>query len=374
MLDPVIEFLKSIFHMIGSAIGKFILLLLSPFIFIRNLYRSSGKILKGIIAVLVICILIPYVFFIWNTLWTRGYDINYSDKLALADYKVSAGARVNVDGDDTTAKTCGPSAIIDVSRHLIDFNVNQNSWMSGWLVYKLGLFGISWDATPWMDNKASFQRGVHRGVTSAVIEMRETLGRVRGSSERDEDLNDALSNLQIDEYNWYFGLNPFGFKQTSWGSYRQAYKELGEYNANLSSCDAFFDARADNLSNLLDRVAKDIGSTTAVIKERAEQYNWGWFDTRADNVFMQANGQLYAYLGLLRATRQDFREIVERRNLGSLWDTMDAQLASAVQLNPLIVSNGDEDGFVMPTHLTTMGFYILRVRTNLTEMRDVLKN
>ncbi len=374
MLDPVISFLKRIFHLIGSAIGKFILILLTPFLLIRNFYRRSGKILKGLVAVLVICILIPYAFFIWNTLWTRGYDVNYTDQINLADYTVSAGERATIEGESDTGETCGPSAIVDVSRHLIDFNANQNSWMSGWLVYKLGLFGIAWDSTPWMDNKATFQRGVHRGVTSAVIEMRESLGRVRGSSERDEDLNDALSNLQIDEFNWYFGLNPFGFKQTSWGSYRQAHKELGEYNSNLERCDAFFDARADNLSNFLDRIAKDIGSTTAVIKERAEQYNWGWFDTGADNVFMHANGQLYAYLGLLRATRQDFRDIVERRNLGNLWNTMDAQLASAVKLNPLIISNGDEDGFVMPTHLTTMGFYILRVRTNLTEMRDVLKN
>ncbi|MEM9332998.1 MAG: DUF2333 family protein [Pseudomonadota bacterium] len=374
MLDPVIDFIKSVFRMIGSAIGKIVLFVLAPFIYVRNLYRRSGWILKGLIAVLVLCILIPYSLFFWNALWVRAYDLNYTEQLELADRKVAPGERVTIDGATDTSKTCGPSAIIDVSRHLVDFNVNKNSWMSGWLVYKLGLFGLSWDSTPWLDNKASFQRGVHRGVTSAVIEMRETLGRIRGSSERDGDLNDALSNMQIDEFNWYFGLNPVGFKQTSWGSYKQAFKELGEYNARLENCTAFFDARADNLSNFLDRIAKDIGSTTAVIKERAERHNWGWFDTRADNVFMEANGQLYAYLGLLRATRQDFQDIVQRRNLGSLWDTMDAQLESALNLNPLIISNGDEDGFVMPTHLTTMGFYILRVRTNLTEMRDVLKN
>ena len=374
MLDPVINFLKSIFHWIGTMIGRVILIILSPFIWIRNLYRRSGWILKGLLMILLVCILIPYSMFLWNAAWVRDYDVNYTDRLTLTDYKVSAGERVNVEGDGVDTRTCGPSAIVDVSRDLIDFNVNRNSWMSAWLVYKLGLFGISWDSTPWMDNKASFQRGVHRGVTSAAIEMRETLGRVRGSSERDEDLNDALSNLQINEYNWYFGLNPFGFKQTSWASYRQAHKELGEYNDRLAQCQASFDARADNLSNFLDRIAKDIGSTTAVIKDRAELHNWGWFDTRADNVFMEANGQLYAYLGLLRATRQDFQNIIRTRNLDSLWQTMDEQLVSAVNLNPLIISNGNEDGFVMPTHLTTMGFYILRVRTNLTEMRDVLKN
>ncbi len=374
MLDPVIDFIKSILSWTGGLIRRIVAAVLFPFVWLRGVYQRSGRIIKSLIAILLLVIIIPYAFFFWNAAWVRGHDINYTDKLDLADHKVSAGERVTVDGGADTAKTCGHSAIIEVSRDLIDFNVNRNSWMSAWLLYKLGLFGISWDSTPWMDNKASFQRGIHRGVTSAAIEMRETLGRVRGSSERDEDLVDALSNLQIDEFNWYFGLNPFGFKQTSWGSYRQAHKELGEYNARLERCEAFFDARADNLSNFLDRIAKDIGSTTAVIKDRAEQHNWGWFDTRADNVFLEANGQLYAYLGLLRATRQDFQDIVRRRNLGSLWDSMDAQLQSAVKLDPLVISNGDEDGFVMPTHLTTMGFYILRVRTNLTEMRDVLKN
>ena len=374
MLDPVIDFFKSVFSAIGAALARLFALIIAPFVLIRNIYRNSHYIIKGILAFLLLCIIIPYAFFIWNVLWIRGYDPNYTASLDLTDYKVTAGERVNVDGGTDAGKTCGPSAIIDVSRDLIDFNVNRNSWISGSLMYKLGLFGIPWDATPWMDNKASFQRGVHRGVTSAAIEMRETLGRVRGSSERDKNIVKALSNLQIDEFNWYLGLNPVGFKQTSWSSYRQAHKELGQYNERLSACEAYFDARADNLSNFLDRIAKDIGSTTAVIKERAEQYNWGWFDTRADNVFLEANGQLYAYLGLLRAGRQDFQDIIRRRNLGNLWDTMESQLLSAVELNPFIISNGDEDGFVMPTHLTTMGFYILRVRTNLTEMRDVLKN
>ena len=374
MLDPVFALFGSAYRAVVALILRIIGWVLAPFLFLRNLYRSSGWLIKIVLLVLLLCIIIPYSMFFWNILWVRNYDANYTVAMNLDDRKVTPGERVQIDGGTDTAKTCGNSAIVDVSRYLLDFNVNQNSWISGSIVYKMGLFGIPWDATPWFDNKATFQRGVHRGVTAAVIEMRETLGRVRGSSERDNDLNDALSNMQIDEYNWYFGLNPFGFKQTSWGSYRSAYKELGEYNQNLANCRAFFDARADNLSNFLDRIAKDIGSTTAVIKDRAEQYNWGWFDTRADNVFMEANGQLYAYLGILRATRKDFGEIVERRNLANLWDTMDEQLAQAVALNPLVISNGDEDGFVMPTHLTTMGFYILRVRTNLTEMRDVLRN
>ncbi|RVK09954.1 DUF2333 domain-containing protein, partial [Sinorhizobium meliloti] len=48
------------------------------------------------------------------------------------------------------------------------------------------------------------------------------------------------------------------------------------------------------------------------------------------------------------------------------------QLRAALRIQPLIISNGREDGWIMPTHLATMGFYILRVRSNLVEMRDIL--
>ncbi len=374
MLDPLIEMIQKMFRAIGSAIRGFILLLLSPFIWVRNLYRRSGWILKVLIVILLLCIIVPYSYFIWNATWVRDYNANYTDKFNFAALDVSAGEEVRADGGTETAKTCVRSGIVDVASELLDFNVNRNVWMSATLPYKLGLFGISWDATPWMDNKATFQRGVHRAIRSTAIELQEALGRTRGTSQRDSNLNTALGLLQISEYNWYVGLNPPGVKQTSWASYRNAIKEFNTYNTNLEACRASFDARADNLSGLMDRIAKDIGSTTAVIKRRAESHNGGWFDTRADNIFMEAHGQLYGYLGILRAARYDFQDIIEKRALASLWDNMISQLESAVAINPLIISNGREDGFIMPTHLTTMGFYILRVRTNLTEMRDVLKN
>lgn len=48
------------------------------------------------------------------------------------------------------------------------------------------------------------------------------------------------------------------------------------------------------------------------------------------------------------------------------------QFQAALRIQPWIVSNGREDGLIMPSHLATMGFYILRVRSNLVETRAVL--
>ena len=80
------------------------------------------------------------------------------------------------------------------------------------LLYRFGFFGIDWDHTPFLDNKASFQRGVNQAVRRTSVELVDTLGRVRGTSGINNDLQKARGNLQFDEYSWYFGLDPFGPK------------------------------------------------------------------------------------------------------------------------------------------------------------------
>ena len=225
------------------------------------------------------------------------------------------------------------------------------------------------------DNKAAFQRGVHQAASRTAIELSDQLGRVRGTSEIDADLRVAKGNIQFDQFTWYFNVfdrQPFGPTTPTPTYFRQSLEALNAYNKRLADCQATFDARADNLLAFLDRIAKDIGSASAAIKDRSEQYNSGWFDTRADDIFMFSKGQLYAYYGILQAARADFPDVVKIRALADIWDRLDDHLRRAIELEPLIISNGTEDGWLMPTHLTTLGFYILRARSNLVEIRSVL--
>ena len=240
------------------------------------------------------------------------------------------------------------------------------------LLYKLGLFGLPWDKTPFFDNKASFQRGVNQAVRRTTIELVDTLGRVRGTSQIDADLQSARGALQFDEYTWYFSLSPFGPKTPTPSFYRSAIKDLRKFNDRLEKCDAVFDARADNLLQFVDRIANDIGATSAILRERSENYNSGWFDTRADDRFWFAYGQLYGYYGILEAARADFADVIEERRLGALWDELEQQLRASLNIQPTIISNGAESGWLMPSHLATLGFYVLRVRSNLVEIRLVL--
>lgn len=315
-----------------------------------------------------------YAHFFWSTQRWAGFDPDYAAAFAVARLDTAPTPESKSQGGtgDSAPGNCRRSAIVDMTAGLVDFNVNQNDWASSMILYKLGLFGLDWDATPFFDNKAAFQRGVNQAIRRTAVELVDTLGRVRGTSQVDPQLQDARGNLQFDEYTWYFGIHPFGPKTPTPSFYRSSIKDLRSFNDRLEKCQAVFDPRADNLLQFVDRIANDIGATSAVLRDRAEGSNSGWFDTHADDRFWFAYGQLYAYYGILAAAHVDFQDVIAQRDLTQLWQTTERQMRAGLDLQPFIVSNGAESGWLMPSHLTTLGFYVLRARSNLVEIRQVL--
>ncbi|TPF76511.1 DUF2333 family protein [Brucella gallinifaecis] len=409
---------RGVFSFLGRFIAALARLIAVPLGALWRLFLQLGNLWKVAIALFVIVFGGLYVYFIWQTqVWTNfnpDYPAKYSYQTAITpgeEVQTTAAPLVSTpapapsesstgDTDDTvsagdadttlppetqtqqamqaaqipsSARKCSPSAIAEVAADLTDFNVNQNAWISSMLLYKLGFFGMDWDRTPFLDNKASFQRGINAAVRRTAIELVDNIGRLRGTSQIDGDLQKARGNLQFAEDSWYFGISPFGPKTPTPSYYRSAIKDLRSFNSRLENCQATFDARADNLIQFVDRIASDLGSTSAILKDRAENYHAGWFDTRADDRFWFAYGQLYAYYGLLRAAHSDFRGVLAEKHLDGVWDEMERQLRAALDMQPFIVSNGSPDAWFTPSHLTTMGFYILRVRSNLVDVKQVLE-
>ena len=401
MLDPVVNFFTRIFQAIGRGIGLAVSFVLSPFRWLGGWLARRGGILKAVLGAIFVLILALYLYFFWNTqVWT-GFDPDYAARYKAPAQRAStgetagqpagivstteqaasgaatsgaatSGAATGGGAAPTPAQTCRRSLIVDATADLVDFNVNRNAWISSMLLYKLGLFGIPWERTPFFDNKAAFQRGVNQAIRRTSIELVDTLGRVRGTSGIDADLQSARGNLQFDEETWYFGLSPFGPKTPTPSFYRSAIKDLRAFNARLEKCEAVLDARGDNLLIFIDRIANDIGATSAILRDRSEKYNSGWFDTRADDRFWFAYGQLYGYHGILTAAHADFHEVIAQRGLTQLWAELEEQLRASLNIQPTIVSNGAESGWLIPAHLATLGFYVLRVRSNLVEVRLVL--
>lgn len=404
MLDPIVNFFTGMFHWIGRGIGWLVGIVLWPFLWIGSWYTRRGWIVRGVVGAILLGIVAFYGYFIWHTqVWT-GFDPDYPKARTMATGLSLAGDPVQPAGQGSVAASqgaggtssgvaaadaggaaagataqaqaptasCVRSALVDVTADLIDLNVNRNVWVSSMLASKMGFFGIPWKNTPFFDNKAAFQLGVNQVMRRTTIELVDTLGRVRGTSQIDQNLQDARGHMAFDEDAWYFGTNPFGFRTPTPGIYRQAVDDLRVFNDSLAQCKATFDARADNLLTFVDRIAGDIGSTSDILRARIDDSNAGWFDSRADDRFWFAYGQLYAYYGILTATKSDFSAIVTERNLTALWTRMTEQLRIALDMQPWIISNGNESSAIFPSHLATMGFYLLRVRSNLVEIRSVL--
>jgi hypothetical protein len=224
-----------------------------------------------------------------------------------------------------------------------------------------------------LDNMPNFQQGIIAALSRFAIEMRDRLGRVRGTSEEDDDLKRAAGQLSYSGTVWIFDL------RTSWAptasseqQYRAARQALLAYNDRLAAGQAVFEGRSDNFLDVLDRIAADIGSDSAVIDSHIAEHSGAVLDFRADDIFYRAKGRLYGYYMLLRALAVDFAKVIEERELGAAWANMLDSFRTAATLQPWVVANGAPDGQIVPSHLAAQGFYLLRARTQLREITNIL--
>lgn len=133
-----------------------------------------------------------------------------------------------------------------------------------------------------------------------------------------------------------------------------------------------FERRADNLQALLDRIANDTGSDSAVIDHHIIEKAGDLFDSRCDDIFYFNKGRLYANYLLLRELGVDFEGIIRDKGLTNAWNGTVETFRIAAQLDPWVVWNGYPDGFLIPNHLAAQGFYLLRARTQLREISNIL--
>jgi hypothetical protein len=154
--------------------------------------------------------------------------------------------------------------------------------------------------------------------------------------------------------------------------YAKARASLLAYNERLAEGNAVFEKRGDNLMATLDRIALDIGSTTATLDRHIAEEAGGWIDFQADDIFYGAKGQLYGYTMILNALGRDFEKLIRERELEGAYSQMLDSMHKAAALDPWVVINADVNGMFLHNHLATMGFYVLRARTQLREITNIL--
>lgn len=261
----------------------------------------------------------------------------------------------------------GGSAAVAMTAALIDREVNDTDWIAN------NPFIFPSAA---LDNMPNFQLGMKAALFRFAIEMTDQMGRTRGSSQADKDLDSAAGELKFpgDVWVWSPSISIFP-TAASENHYRKAMTLLDSYNQRLAAGDAVFDRRADNLLATMDRFAADLGSASAEldhhIRDHAGGFDGGFLDFAADDLFFNVKGRLYGYTMILGALREDFSKVITERQIDAAWAQMHDSLRIAAALDPVLIVNGTPDGMA-PSHLVAQGFYLLRARTQLREITNIL--
>lgn len=259
----------------------------------------------------------------------------------------------------------GSSYTVATMAALLEREIDQNRWTPNdpWFMPTAGL-----------DNMPNFQLGMVEALSRFSVELLDQIGRVRGSSAADENLDKAAGHLKISGTKWAWDFSVSWLPTTpAEAEYMAARRELLAYNERLAGGSATFDRRADNLQATIERVAADLGSASQGMADHVRDHAGGlWFDFQVDDEFYRVKGKAYAYYLIFRDLGRDYEEILAERNLVRPWNDMLSVMRTLAGLDPLIVVNGSPDGFIFPSHLTSQGFYLLRARTKLKEISNIL--
>ena len=112
---------------------------------------------------------------------------------------------------------------------------------------------------------------------------------------------------------------------------------------------------------------------SAALTQEVDEGTTNFLDFNADNLFYSIKGKLYAYYLILRELEQDFADVIKEKNLQASWAELLTSLRLGATLYPWMVSNGPLDSMATPNHLAAEGFLLLRVRTKLEEIIDILR-
>jgi len=265
---------------------------------------------------------------------------------------------------DATDVPEGASHAVALAADLVEREIDVNGWRAN------DPFFMPSSA---LDNMPNFQQGIVAAMSRFAIEMTDHIGRTRGSSQADADLEKAAGFLKYPGNVWIFDFD------TSWApittseqQYREGVRRLRAYNERLAAGSAIFERRADNLLATLDRIAADLGSASAEIDRQILQGGGILFDFDSDDVFYRTKGKLYGNALLLRALGRDFSAVINERSLGIVWQQMEDNIFAAAELQPWVVINGSPQSQVLPSHLAAQGFFLLRARAQLREITNIL--
>ena len=283
-------------------------------------------------------------------------------------YVVGAAWVHRIDDDPSFAPADVPpggSRAVAVAAALVEREIDLHSWTANDPFFLPGAV---------LDNMPNYQQGIIYALSRFGNALTEQLARSRGTSAVDPDADRAAGLLRYPGDIWLFDFDTsLAPTASSESQYRAAYRALRAYNQRVADGTATFERRADNLIDTLERFTNDLGSASAVIDQHLRDNAGFPISFSADDLFYRTKGRLYAYFLLLKALGLDFEQVLGERNLGAVWTQMLQSAQEAAEQQPWVVLNGGTSSQFVPSHLASQGFLLLRMRTQLREVENVLQ-
>lgn len=245
---------------------------------------------------------------------------------------------------------------------LVDREINQHSWTPNdpWF----------WP-TALLDNKPNYQSAMVAALARFSTDLSERLGRANANAPVDADLQEAREALHYPPDIWLWKPSISFWAGSSESRYQGAIDSLNAYNAHLGAGQATFTANAENLRQVVSRIADDLDISGVQIEQHVRHHSNLALD--ADDIFYTTKGKSYAYYILLKDMQPDFQSVIRQRGLAKRWSDMLTSLRAVIALRPTIVRDGAPDSSFSPCHLCGEGFYLLRTRAQLRDIAVVLQ-
>lgn len=272
-------------------------------------------------------------------------------------YVIGSWATNNIDKTPVTeaAKPENRLAVADSVAKLISREVDDHMWTPNLPIVFPGYV---------LDNMPQFQRGIIKALKNTTV----VLSRGYDSSE----LSKAAELLKYPADVWLLSKDEnLSLAPSSGAQYRKARKALQRFNEQKLEPRKSSD---ENLLKLLALINRDTGRIMNKLETEVREHSTDWFDNAADNVFYNAQGQMYAYYVVLKAMAEDFKPQILNADQYENWTILTKTLEDGLALSPAIVRNGEADSVFAPNHLLILGGYAAKARYQINLIITALQN
>jgi len=240
-----------------------------------------------------------------------------------------------------------------------------------------------------LDNIPNWEFGVLQQIRDLARVIRNDYSRSQSQSREDTDVAIAEPKFFFDSDSWILPPTESRYREGIEGFVR--YRDrLG----GLSSPEALFFARADNLREWLAQVEKRLGSltrrlgdsvATSVVNtdlagDAAAEANrtmpdrvggkTSWFEI--DDVFFEARGTAWALVHFFRAVELDFAQVLDDKNARASVRQIIRELEAGLEpLHSPIILNGSGFG-LFANHSLVMSNYLARANAATINLRELL--